>query len=301
MTVNGPLTAEPPSLKFDVAPMAAAARTIVTNRGPLMNYVAMVRAIPMGEQPIVIDGREASRYDVLSKKSDLRNALWGAKHRADDLEGYMSTLHNWAAGAAVHQVAQIVPPLEAIRKILDAVPTGGQVSAADLPRIREQMQNATVQVWLVRMAMTQISGGIHNFLTHFASDHDTFARGPFELNRIKQEVGKQISDDAMPLVLNPVMSGIGNAMLQVGRVFLNSIDKLSQVLGNALTGHEAMDGAASALATAASNAWTKYDAAAAAVYASDNATMSVTLRKIELATAIESWNQFATFFSESNL
>ena len=33
----------------------------------------------------------------------------------------------------------------------------------------------------------------------------------------------------------------------------------------------------------------QYDAAAAAVYASDNATMSVTLRKIELATAIESW------------
>ena len=36
-----------------------------------MDYVAAVRAIPMGEQPIVIDGREASRYDVLSKKPDL--------------------------------------------------------------------------------------------------------------------------------------------------------------------------------------------------------------------------------------
>ena len=98
----------------------------------------------------------------------------------------------------------------------------------------------------------------------------------------------------MPLVTHPIYSGIGNAMLEVGRVFLNSIDKFSQVLGNALTGHEAMDGAASALAAAASNAWTKYDAAAS-VFASDDATMSVTLRKIELATAIESWNQFATF------
>ena len=52
----------------------------------------------MGEQPIVIDGK-ASRCDV-SPKPDLRNKLWGAKHRADDLEGYMSTLHNWAAGGA---------------------------------------------------------------------------------------------------------------------------------------------------------------------------------------------------------
>lgn len=301
MTANDALTAEPPSLKFDVAPMAAAARTIVTNRGPLMDYVAAVRAIPLGEQPIVIDGREASRYDVLSKKPDLRTKLWGAKHRADDLEGYMSTLHNWAAGGAVSQVAQIVPPLEVIRKILDAVPTGGKVNAADIPRIREQMQMVTVQVWITRMAMTQISGGIHNFLTFYVSDHETFSRGPFELGRIKQEVGQQISDDAMPLVTHPIYSGIGNAMLQVGRVFLNSIDKFSQVLGNALTGHEAMDGAASALAAAASNAWTKYDAAAASVFASDDATMSVTLRKIELATAIESWNQFATFFSESNL
>ena len=188
-----------------------------------------------------------------------------------------------------------------IRKILDAVPTGGKVSAADIPRIREQMQIVMVQVWLTRTAMTQISGGIHNFLTFYVSDHETFFRGPFELGRIKQEVGQQISADAMPLVTHPIYSGIGNAMLEVGRVFLNSIDKFSQVLGNALTGHEAMDGAASALAAAASNAWTKYDAVAASVFASDDATMSVTLRKIELATAIESWNQFATFFSESNL
>ena len=42
MTANG-RSPPNPFAQFDVAPMATAARTIVTNRGPLMDYVAAVR------------------------------------------------------------------------------------------------------------------------------------------------------------------------------------------------------------------------------------------------------------------
>lgn len=301
MTDDRVLTAEPDSLAFDVAPLAAAARTIVQNRDPLMNYVAVVRLISLGEQPIVVDGREAMRYDVLAKRPELKSALWNAIRRTDDLVRNMSALHNWAAGGAVETVGQINPPLEIVRSILAAVPSGGTVNAADLPRIREQMQMVSVYVWMVRTSMSQISSGLRNFLTNIHVDHDTFATGPFELARVKDEVGRQVSEAAMPYVLNPMSRGIGEAMLQIGRTFLGAIDHLSQVLGNALAGHEAMQGAASALATASSSAWAKYDAAASAVFASDTATMSVTLRKLQLSMAIESWKQFAKFFSESNL
>lgn len=82
MIDNSVLTVDPDSLAFDVAPMAAAARTIVTSRDPLRNYVAVVRAISLGEQPIVIDGREAARYDVLAKKPELKSALWSRSLRS---------------------------------------------------------------------------------------------------------------------------------------------------------------------------------------------------------------------------
>lgn len=301
MTPNDLLTAEPESLGFDMTPMATAAQTLVANRDPLMNYIKAVRAIPMGEQPIVVDGKVGSYYDVLAKKPQFKSALYEAIQRADGLASNMSTLHYWATGNAALIVENINPHLEAVRSILAAVPTGGTINPADLPRIREQMQTATVNVMLLRMAMKQITTGIRDFLAHFIIDHDTFAAGPLELGKMKDEVGRQISEDAMPLVLNPIYSGIGNAMLQVGRVFLAAIDLLTQVLGNARTGHEAMDGAASALGTAAATAWTKYDAAATAVFASDAPTMSVTLRKLQLTAAIESWKQFAAFFANSNL
>ncbi len=301
MTTNNVLAAEPPSLDFDIAPMKAAVKSLVENRQPLMNYVTAVRAIALGEQPVIVDGKVSSHWDVLNKKPDLRSRLYDAKSHADTLADSMSTLHMWATGVANKIVADINTPLEKVRKILDAVPTGGTVKPADVPIIQQDMMTVRVQVWMVSMAMTQITGGIRSFLNHFISDHDMFAGGPYELGRMKEELGRQISEEAMPWVLNPVTSGIGKAMLQVGTAFLNSIEGLIQVLGNALTNHEAMGGAVSALATASSNAWTKYEAAANAVSASDTATMSVTLRKLKLSTAIDSWNQFAQFFSESNL
>lgn len=301
MTTNDALTPEPPSLAFDTATFGAALRTIASNREPLMRYVAAVRAIPLGEQPIVVRGEVVSRYDVLSKKPELKSALWNALHRANDLAGHMDTLHNWAAGGANGAVEQITPLLDSIYKILAAVPASGSINPADLPRIRQEMQLVSVYVWMVRTPMQQIGAGIKTFLSNIFVDHDTFAAGPLELRKMKDEVGRQISDEAMPLVLKLETNGIGLAMLEVGRAFLATIDGLIQVLGNALVGHEAMQGAASAVGAAANTAWSKYEAAASAVWAADAAQMSITLRKLELTVAIESWKQFAAFFSKSNL
>ena len=295
------LTAEPQSLELDFAPLGAAVRALGANSNPVTSYVNAVRAIPMGEQPIIIGGQVAGRYDPLAKRPELKAALYGVIHRAEEISGAMSTLHLWAAGGATQIIGSIVPPLEIVRTILAAIPAGGAVSDADRGRICEQMQLASVQTWLVSMGMGQIGTALHNFLSHIGVDHDTLAGGPFELRRVSDEVGKQISADAMPYVLNPMARGIGETMLQIGRTFIATIDHLAAVLGNALVGHEAMGGAASALATAATSARSKYQAASAAVSASDSATMSVTLRKLQLSAAIQSWKQFADFFTRSGL
>jgi hypothetical protein len=289
------------SLEFDVAPLAAAIAPLATSTGPIMQYVAAVRAIPMGEQPIIIGGQRAGAYDVLSKRPELKAALYNAIRRAEGLASYMDTLHNWANGGATQMEGLITPPLETIRTILAAVPAGGTINAADLRRIVEQMQLASVHAWMVSMGMTQIGAGIHDFLSHIIIDHDTLANGPLALGKMAQEIGQQISAEAMPYVLNPMSRGIGETILQIGRTFIAAIDNVSRVIGNARIGHEAMGLAATALATFAATATSKYQAAASAVNASNEATMSVTLRKLQLSMAIASWKQFADFFNRSGL
>ena len=175
------------------------------------------------------------------------------------------------------------------------------MSAADMARAREQMQLAWVHTMMVSMGINQLAGGIKNFLSNIIIDHETLARGPLELIKVGQEIGKQISDEAMKYVLNPMSRGIGETMLQIGRAFIAATDRVGGVIGNALLGHEAMRGGATALATAASAAHAKYDAAANAFYRADSATMSTTLRKLQLTTSIQSWNQFAEFFERSGL
>jgi hypothetical protein len=68
-----------------------------------------------------------------------------------------------------------------------------------------------------------------------------------------------------------------------------------------MVGHEAMRGGAGALAIAAASALGKYEAASAAVSASEATNISNTIRKLNLTMAITSWKQFADFFNRSGL
>ena len=56
MSADALLSAEPDSLAIDAASMGAAATAIANSSSPVMTYVQAVRAIPMGEQPIIVSG-----------------------------------------------------------------------------------------------------------------------------------------------------------------------------------------------------------------------------------------------------
>ena len=298
MSDNNPITADPESLAFDVAPMAAAAKKLASTKDPVVKYVAQVRTIPMGEQPIKVDGVVVSHYDVLAKKPELKAKLYTAIHHAEDVEGYLLALHNWSKGAATQMAGYIVGPLEAIQTILNA---STKISDADLRRIREQMQYVAMYTQLVKTAMNSNAFGIQRFISGLATDHDTFASGPYELHSVYTELGAQISADAMPFVLDLKSRGIGEAMLQVGRAFLGSIEHLGQKMVDALAVHEAMGTSVSALATACKNALEKYEPAANEVALANSETIRPTMRKLHIGNAITSWNDFAKFFSETDL
>lgn len=299
MSDNDTFTAEPESLAFDVAPLGAALKRLGSTKDPILKYIAKVRTIPMGQQPVKVDGIEVARYDVLAKKPQLKSALHEAIYHVNDVDGHLVALHNWANGGATQMVGNIVPPLQSIQSILKT--SGSKISAADVQRIKEQMAITATHIQIVKWALTTVTHGMERFISNLTADHDTFASGPYELHSVYIELGTQISEDARPYVLNPLSRGIGEAMLQVGRSFLASIEHLGQNLVDALAVHEAMGLAASALATACNTAFVKYEAGANAIARATPETMSATGMKLQIGTAITSWNQFAQFFSESDL
>jgi hypothetical protein len=289
------------SLGFDSVALPAALRSIASSSAPIRTYAALMKAIPLGPQPIVIGGQSAGTFDPLAKRPELANALHVAQRNADNVLSYLDTLHAWASGAGADLLGNITKPLAAAKVILDKVPVGGSLSAADAAAISTHIHGAHVFIQLVTMAMGQIASGVKTFLNQLVTDHATLAGGPLDLASASQDVARQISDQAQKYVINPMTRGIGETMLQIGREFTAAADRTAAVIGTAMTGLEAMRTGASALAVAAATAVVKVDKAATAVASADSATLSAVLRRINLAPAIASWEQFDEFFKRSGL
>lgn len=289
------------SLGIDVAPFASAWKTIGTTASPIRTYARAADAIPLGPQPIIIGGSPAGFYDPLSNHAPVKTALYRAQAHAHDVLDQIDALHRWADGGATQLAAEITTPLAAVRTILERVPSGGALSPEDEGAIQAQLQMAMLYIQLAYMAISQMANGVGAFAEQILNDHETLAHGPLALSRVVEEVGQKINADAMPYVLNPMSRGIGETILQIGRTFIAAATQTSTVIGNAMTEHEAMRGAATALSNATESARGKVEAARNAVARADSASLSAVLRRLNLTTAISSWNQFADFFTRSGL
>jgi hypothetical protein len=292
--------ADPQSLVLNVAAIAEGMRAFRDNRSELMSYVAAVNSVPIGAQPIVSKGISLT-YDPMEKKPALKRALQEAQYHANSMAGYAGILHTWASGGSKQIVGYIKPPLEAVLAILRTVPSGGVVSDAQARDISLQMNTAMVFTQIIAVSTRQISEGVHQFLTTLLIDHETLSNGATSLAASIPEVQRDISNAAQKYVLDPMMSGIGQAILQIGREIVGRIQAVVGVIDGARRGHEAMRGGVGALANAAETVRGKYEAAASAVGNADRATVSVVLRRLDLASAIASWEQFDEFFSTSGL
>ncbi|HEX8251835.1 MAG TPA: hypothetical protein VF846_01715 [Thermoanaerobaculia bacterium] len=293
--------ADSESFGIDVAPFASSIKTIGTNAAPIRTYATAARAIPMGPQPIVIGGSPAGSYDPLSNRADVKTALYAAQAHAQDVLQSIDSLHAWADGGATEMVGQITTPLQTARAVLERVPSGGTLSPEDAQTIYTQIQLAVIYIQLVQMVISQIANSVRSFTTQILNDHETLARGPLALAQVVEEVGRQINADALPYIINPLSRGIGETILQIGRTFIAAATQTSAVIGNAMTEHEAMRAAATALANASETARAKVEAAHNAVARADSASLSVVMRRLNLNSAIASWNQFADFFTRSGL
>jgi hypothetical protein len=288
---------DPESLVIDVAAFADAALKMGTRNDGMRAYIAAMRAVPLGPQPVIIDGHQSGTYDPLAKHEAFRAALWGAKHAADGIASELDSLHNWATGGAKELAKTINTPLQ---RILDLV-QGDSVSETQAKEIVTQMTTVWFYTNMLSAGLDTTSLNVTNFIKRMVVDHETLSRGPLELRAVADQVGRSISADAQPYLLNPFTAGIGNVYLAIGRALLSNIDRLAGSIGKALEGHEAMQAGATALGIAMASAKGKYNAAYNAATRSSVADLPTVMRRMRLSTAIASWNQFADFFSRSGL
>jgi hypothetical protein len=293
------LTADPEelSLAIDAAAISSAAVQVGTRNDGMRAYIAAIRAVPIGPQPMIIGGQKAGEYDPLAKQPAFKNALWSAQAAANDMAGRLDMLHVWATGGARKLADEIIQPLQRVQDLV----RGDSVTADQAQEISRQMGTAYVHTMMLAMGLTQTGQGVSAFLARLVQDHDTLSRGPLELRKVADDVRRSIAADAQPYLLNPITAGIGKTYLDIGNAALSTIDRLGGAIGRALEGHEAMQAGASALGVAMASARGKYEAAYNAAGRASPADLPNVMRRYRLSTAITSWNQFADFFTRSGL
>jgi hypothetical protein len=287
------------ALAFDSQAAAAGARQFVANRGPVVAYIGAVKAVPLGSQPIVLDGRQVTAFDPLEKEPQVRAALYNAQYHAQDVAGYLDTLHTWAQGGIRQVVDWPLQPVIRMRDVLAAVPAGGTLSDAQSAEVMNQMATAKLWTEMIAQAVGSVRAGVQRFLGQLGEDHAALVAGPVAVAAAMAAVDNNTKAVALPLVTNPVTAGIGQVIIDVGGRIYARLGAVHAALANALYGHEAMRGGVSALGVAAETIRGKYAAGERALAAADAKTRTLILRKIDLAVAIKSWEQFRDFILNS--
>lgn len=293
---------EPQPLVLDVGAIEAGVRAFVANRADVAAYVAVIAAVPLGPQPIVIDGQRSGEFDPLARFAPLRTALQTAQAHGESMGGALRTLHAWASPGLDDYVRLVTDPLVQVQEVLAAVPAGGEATPEQARRLHEQLYySETYARLLLAPAVRSTRAQVLDFLAHLVADHDTLANGPLAVADAAREIDAQVRDQAMPYVLNPVTSGIGNVMLEIGRAMHVQLDRLAAALRTALAGHEGMRTGISALATAVETAVVKLAAGVAAAQRAAADQLPLVVRQLEVGKAIASWRQFVEFLHGSGL
>jgi hypothetical protein len=285
------------SLAIDAPAIGAAALKVGTRNDGMRAYIAAIRAVPIGPQPMIIGGQKSGEYDPLAKQDAFKNALRSAQGGANEMAGRLDTLHLWATGGARRLADEVIDPLQRVQDLV----RGDSVTAEQAQEIGRQMGTAYVHTMMLAMALAQAGQGVAAFLARLVQDHDTLSRGPLELRKVADDVRRNIAADAQPYLINPITAGIGKTYIDIGNAALSAIERLAGAIGRALEGHESMQAGASALGVAMVSARGKYEAAYNAAARASPADLPNVMRRFRLSTAITSWNQFADFFTRSGL
>jgi len=292
---------EPEPLVVDLAAARRGVAAYLASCAPVRAYLAALLAIELGERPLVIDGQTAGRYDPLAKQPEAKAGLQAALSHGKELGSYLDTLHGWAHGGMAGAVDLIVPQVEVMRDVLQAIPSGAPATPEQARRLAEAMNRAGAYSQLVGVAAEQMREGVIAFLGRLVEDNASLAGGRTAVAAVIHQVEADATAAAQPYILSPLGRGIGEAILGLGRQLRDQLRHLDQSLGQALQGHAEMGGGISALGSAVETIAGKYAAAQRAISRAGNAELPAVVRKLEPAKALVFWHEYLQFIESSGL
>lgn len=291
---------EPSALVFDLGAAREGLRAYVGGRAPVLAYLEALRGVQLGERAIRVGGADAGHFDPLGKRPAAAQRLARAKANGERLSSYLDSLHAWGGGAFVPWVSLILPQLETVKAVLEAIPSGGQATPGQATQVIDAIGLATGYTQLIGYATESMRAGVTEFLGHLAEDHEALAGGETAVAAIAAQVQEDTRNAALPLLLPPYQ-GIGQAILQIGAALAGEVSRLAAQVDKAVSGHREIGGGISALASAVETLGGKYAAAHKAVARAAAADLPQVVRKLEPAKAIQSWREFLQFLERSGL
>lgn len=285
----------------DVAGTQAAASNLVDFQNGLMPYLTAVITIPLGPQPLTIDGQPAGTYDPLSGYPGLEQSLREAQGHCWAFDANVSQpLHLWA----VYTVPDYNDQFQAqTQTVLDVIAQLGGSPPTPAQRQTVQAALAALSSGLAdsRARLTQAQTNLPVFLDQVTADHQTFTVGEDALGELIPRVQQDIDNDIIQYSMGFGGAAIADLVGQIGGQMIGYLNKLDGAVGEAKVESEQAGAAMSALMTGVDTLGTKYDAVAAQVAAAGDEEFGSVLQQLDIQVARTDWQQLTDFLQSCGL
>lgn len=284
---------------IDAPAMGRALRTYAANRNGVEAYVQAMRAVQLGPQPFEAAGirGEYDPFKDLRKEEEALRRTW---YHTDPPAEVIRSLHSWAA-TPEEGLTLITTPLIKAKEILASAGPSETLTEKQASDLRLQFYTASIFTRMFANGFAGMSEKMASFIGNLSADHAALTSGVANIGQLRNRVHASGMAESQRYIFYPATRPIGEMIASLTGRVVGQLDHLGRALSGALIGHIEMRGALTAMATAVNSALAKSEDARSAMDRMDRAGLTIAAREARLETALDTWDDLATFFRGSGL
>ena len=286
----------------DISGLKQAVTTLTTTQRVLFPYADLFFRLPLGPQPLVVDGQKVGEFDPLQDYPQLAENLQNAQsHVFTYARSVVQVLHVWAIEGLPGFNDTFQTQAQVVTAVLDAVGANGSATPA-------QRQTVTGALAAIANGLAQGEAVIQSarqnliiFQNQLTVDHDALTASDTALGTIIPQFQQQIADDAIKFI--GMIGGQALAMLveQIGGQEFDQLTSLAAVVGDVVVAGENLEIGLSAFANLVATLSAKYAAVITQVTQAETAQFASELQALDVQVAALAWSQLTDFVVQSGL
>ena len=289
-------------LSPDVSATENAVTSYVNSRTPIVDYAVAVIEIPLGSQPLVIDGQDAGSYDPLNGFPALADSLQTAKDHVTDFANKVDQpIHMWAIVTIPAFNDQFQTETGAILKVINQLGSTGVPTSAQRQAVTGALQNLKTQLSDGRSKLVAIQDALNIFLDQLSSDYQILVNGSNSISASITELNKALLKDELKASGGIFGGDIANLIGKIGGKMIDSLQSVLNAINKAATSNKDIGTAMSDLANTVATLLSKYDSVLNNVQNAKDEQFASILQELDIQLAQTDWKQLADFISESGL